>query len=183
MSSNRHGMGVDIGAGAGKDYSSIHIIDQRTGKVVYLWRSNTTKPNEFVNIIYELYRKYNGPIITIEVNGIGASFPSLLLAKGVRSSDIKEWTNSEKNKFAAFNELRKAILEDTLKALDSITKGELERCTVNDRGVPEFSRSNEGHGDSAISLVLAWQSIKALPSLYSAGATVHQLSTRNFNQR
>lgn len=63
----------DVSEGKGLNYSTIQCIDvtKLPYNQVYVYRSNTTTPSEFAQIIYETARRYNGAQILVEFSSVG----------------------------------------------------------------------------------------------------------------
>jgi len=65
-----HMITVDTASGIRKDYSTIVVTDFVTREQIYLWRSNTIRPELLHIEIYKIWRKYRG-VVGIESNSIG----------------------------------------------------------------------------------------------------------------
>jgi hypothetical protein len=76
-----YAMTVDVSRGKGLDYSTFTVIDITTMpyKQVCTFRDNFISPIDFASIIYRVATAYNGALVLIEINDIGAQVSDTLV--------------------------------------------------------------------------------------------------------
>lgn len=80
-SNHIYAMTVDVSRGKGLDYSTFNIIDitSMPYKQVCTFRDNLISPIDFASIIYRVATAYNGALVLIEINDIGAQVSDTLV--------------------------------------------------------------------------------------------------------
>jgi hypothetical protein len=76
-----YAMTVDVSRGKGLDYSTFTVIDVTSMpyKQVCTFRDNFISPIDFASIIYRVATAYNGALVLIEINDIGAQVSDTLV--------------------------------------------------------------------------------------------------------
>lgn len=160
-------IGVDVAEGVGKDFSVIYVLSFLTGKPVYIYRSNLVPATKLAERIMATSIKYNNALTAIESNNYGSAVLLKLEEMGFRSFwkvEGKHWTTTSKTKIKMHEDLRMAILNGYIHALDSITITELRSLVVTKHNyAPTSGRNSNGHGDNTIALALAYQIQQSLP--------------------
>jgi hypothetical protein len=72
---------VDTSRGKGLDYCAFQCIDisEMPYKQVATFRNNMITPTDYVGIVYQVAKAYNGATVLVEINDIGEQIPSLLI--------------------------------------------------------------------------------------------------------
>lgn len=153
-------MGVDVSGGVGGDYASIHVVEGLTKRVVYHWRSNRTLPEALPDKILDVAKLYNNPLVLVEGNNHGIltlwRLRNELSYKNLwQDDDGKDWLTNEKNKYAAFANLREFLVAGLIPELDKITIQELKQL-VQEKLAPAAPSKSNLHDDCAVSLALAY---------------------------
>ena len=156
-----YAIGVDVGAGIGKDYSVAIVLSKMTGQPVAIFRSNTTTPVDFAGELFAISQEYNGAKILCEANNVGIVVIQALQGSNLwKSADDKYWTTTAQNKRIAFEELKEALRSGTLNILDAVTIGELRSIKLDKQYNITLTRANGAHADNAMALALAFQCLK-----------------------
>ena len=154
-----YGIGVDVSAGVGRDYSVIYVLSKKLGSPVAIWRANDVDPTTLAEQIIDIATEYNNALCLVESNNFGGVTLNQIRHEGYnalwRGEDGKDWTTSAKSKSMGFELLRSKIQRGEMRHIDVITYDELRAITVSERGTIELPRENVGHSDSAVALMLA----------------------------
>jgi len=155
-----YGIGVDVAAGVGRDYSVIFVLSKLTGSPVAVWRSNKIEPTNLAEQIIDIARDYNDALVLVEANNFGGIVLNQLRHEHYGSlwkgKDGKDWVTSVKTKTFAFENLKKMLQSGEMRHVDRLTYDELRAITVNERGTIELQHNGpDGHSDSAMALSLA----------------------------
>lgn len=77
---NKYAIVVDVSKGRGLDYSAFSVIDVTAMpyEQVCVFRSNTTTPADYANIVYLNAKSYNDAVILVELNSIGETVSNIL---------------------------------------------------------------------------------------------------------
>lgn len=153
--------GIDTALGiAGRDFSSLQIIDVTTGDQAAKVR--TQRPlEEFANLAWELLREYHYPLVAIEEQPQGLMVAKVLVDKRYpkhriyhRNKNLPTWHTNEANRKQILAELEQAIrtkaytlhsretVEEFLSFGFNQEKGKFEALT--------------GHDDEVMATALAW---------------------------
>jgi len=165
---------VDTGLGRKEDYSAFHVIDLYNGNQVAEFYSNSTKINEFAEIIYNEGNIYNIAYVVAERNTIGANLIEWLY-------DILEYENlwyDEKNEIGIMTSsksrdnilaaMEEALRMDRIRINSRRTMEELYTFIVTETGKVEADVNQ--HDDLVLSLAFGTYAMK---SLYSTTPIEH----------
>jgi hypothetical protein len=161
-----YAIGVDIGAGIGRDYSVIFCLSKKTYSPVLIWRSNEVSPVDLAEVIQNVSTTYNDALTLVEANNYGHATLNELQHIGHyrvwKDEKGADFLTTGKTKPLIFEELKKLIQNGFIKSLDPITIGELRTIGVDPLGKIKFadSKSGVGHSDSAMALALATWCLK-----------------------
>lgn len=163
--STSYGIGVDVSAGVGKDYSAVMVLDKTTYQPVAMWSSNKSSIPQVADIVEHLSAEYNNAKILVEENNIGSALLLELRHRGTTNLwhhpvSGKDWSTNVKTKWLMFEELKEALSQGAIYQLDIQTIAELKAFFVNDKGNIDYPTNLPTHGDSVIALALALQCLK-----------------------
>jgi hypothetical protein len=163
----KYGIGVDVSAGVGRDYSVAYVMSKKTRRPVYVFRSNEVGPVALARRLQHLARHYNDALVLVESNSWGLPvLNELRHLGGVRQwmKAGKPWTTTAQSKLLLHEELKAAIRRGEIPMLDYGVVSELRALALPEPGsAPESVQGARGHSDAAMALGLAWQCLKALP--------------------
>ena len=164
-------VGADVAEGLSHgDYSSAHVIDASTGKVVATWHGHV-EPDLFgSDVLYNLGMFYNQALIGVENNNHGLTTLKALQKTGYRNiyrqrrlanrspqaTEILGWRTTAASKPLAIDELAKALRDDDVVVECEFTIGELRTFVREDNGKMHGSP----HDDRVMSLAIANQMLK-----------------------
>lgn len=162
----QYGIGVDVSAGVGKDYSVAYVLSKRTRCPVYIFRSNETSTTQLARRLQHLAKYYNDALVLVESNSWGLPvLAELRHLGGVRQwmKAGKPWTTTAQSKLMLHEELKAAIRKGEIARLDYGVVSELRALALPDSGqAPDSVRGSRGHSDAAMALGLAYQCLKAI---------------------
>lgn len=153
-------IGLDTAMGAGKDYSSLHVLNARTLELVASFRSNSLYPTLFVDRAAEIASYYNKATINYERNGesggiVGERLRSLK-CNIMLYEDGQAWNTTSKSKRQLLETLRMSLIEQSISKLDDFTLQDLEDAQMDSTGKLIIDRSKQGsHFDGGMSLAFA----------------------------
>lgn len=170
---DRYVMGVDVGGGVGRDFSTIAVVSVSTHQPVYLYRSNGISPTGFAHKVIQVATRYNTAFILAEENNHGhALFAELDACRYMNlwaSPKGKRWTTTLQSKQAAFNVLRDSL--PLIKMIDRTTYMELRSLIIKPGKIcPEAPTGS--HDDSAMALALAYQALVDVPPAWRLAANL-----------
>ena len=164
----RYVIGADVAEGLEHgDYSSAHVIDVDSGKVVAHWHGHID-PDEFGDVLIDLGRWYNAAYVGVEVNASGLTTCKTLQRKSYpriyyrRTLDDRNrgqmtnkigWRTTRSSKPLMIDDLNAALREGELTLLCEYTAAELTQFVRDERG----SMSGSPYDDRVISLAIAQQ--------------------------
>lgn len=156
---DRYAIGVDVGAGVGRDYSVIYVISKTTYQPVALYRSNEVSPVYLAERLTDLAYTYNKALVLVESNNFGNVVLNELSHLGytnIWKRDGKDWITTTKSKTEMFENLKDKIQQGYVRFIDNIVYSELRAITISDRGLIELQTIGEAHSDNAVALSLAY---------------------------
>lgn len=162
-----YGLGCDVAAGVGKDYSTIVVLNKRTYEPVALYRSNTIGPEAFARVIQEYSTLYNNALTLVESNNWGLpvlnELRHLAFAYLWKSPDGSDWNTNASSKLLIFEQLRTHLSNGVLKSMDSISANELRSFVLDKQGLaPHVPQNLSHHGDMVIAYALAIECLKSV---------------------
>tara|TARA_R110002126_G_scaffold24598_1_gene85352 strand:- start:705 stop:2270 length:1566 start_codon:yes stop_codon:yes gene_type:complete len=160
-------IGVDVGGGTGRDYSTICVLDKVSMSICALYRSNTVSLKDFADVVMHLGSQYNNAAVLVEKNNHGAAVIAYMESAGYRNiakgPDGKPgFLTTTKSKPMMMEDLRYLLTQGAIGWVDQITYSELRSYITNSRGNVEYPANVEGHGDLVIALALAYQCWKGV---------------------
>src|SRR5690606_6157498 len=108
----KYGIGVDVSAGVGRDYSVAYVMSKKTRRPVYIFRSNEVGPVALARRLQHLATHYNDALVLVESNSWGLPvLNELRHLGGVRQwmKAGKPWTTTAQSKLLLHEELKAAI--------------------------------------------------------------------------
>lgn len=154
-----YAIGVDAGAGVGRDFSFAACIAKTSGRVAAVIRSNELPPHVFSQLVQHLSMKYNGAKVIVEENSWGLPMLENMRASGfphLWKKDGKNWSTTKTSKITLHEALKTAVQTGVLRSIDSITLGDLKSLVLEDPTLaPRSIRNASGHGDGVIAYGLA----------------------------
>jgi hypothetical protein len=169
--------GCDLGEGMGATYSTLEVIDLRTGEQVLDFADNTLSPTQFALRVVQILRWLNGrkgdehTYLTFEQNGRqGKAFGAELLRLGygnvARTKYATKVPRGEEDTYLGMRnkdgglsillELDRAIMDGEVTIRSEALASELNEFQKDDEGNPAFPRGGDGHGDRAQGFAMAW---------------------------
>lgn len=163
-------IGADVAEGLlHGDFSSCHIIDARTKKMVAHWHGHID-PDVFGTLLCELGWWYNGCLIGVENNNHGLTTLKAMQRYGYRNmyrthrlaqrvtsaTEIMGWRTTAASKPLAIDELAASIRDDELILEDQYTIAELKTFVR----LPNGKMAGSPHDDRVMSLAIAYQMLK-----------------------
>jgi hypothetical protein len=168
----------DLSFGSGASFSTLEIIDLSNGSQVLDCADNGIEPVPFAQYVYEILKWLNGhkgdehTFFTFESNGDqGKKFGQEMIRLGYgniarkRYSGVAERHNLEyygyRNRDKGnriFGELERAVRDGELTIRSNAILEEMKAFDRDpDKGLPEYPKSEIGHGDRLMALAMAWQ--------------------------
>jgi len=176
-------VGADVAEGLSYgDYSSAHVIDASTGRVVANWHGHIA-PDLFGELLAELGWWYNNALVGVENNNHGLTTLKALQRHGYQNiykqrrqaqarakpTDVLGWRTSSSTKPLMIDELAAVLRDQEIMVVCAHTIGELRTFVRKANG----KTSGSPHDDRVISLAIANQMLKYvwLPE-YDAGQPI-----------
>ena len=160
-----YAIGVDVAAGVDRDYSVIYVVSKKTYNCVAIYRSKQINPTSLARRIQEIATDYNKALVLVESNNFGNVVLNELRHLGyynIWQQDGKDWVTTFKSKTEMFENLKQIISEGYIRTIDMITYQELRALQVTNTGVIDVPSNMDSHGDSALSMALAYVCIHAV---------------------
>ena len=163
-------IGADVAEGLGHgDYSSAHIIEARSMKVVAHWHGHI-EPDLFGDALAEVGWWYNDALLGVENNNHGLTTIKALQRYGYKNlyrqrrlqqrnpeaTEIMGWRTTTASKPLAIDELAGSIRDEDIFIFDERTIAEL-KTYVRD---PNGKMHGSPHDDRVMSLAIAHQMLK-----------------------
>jgi len=169
--------GCDLAFGQGATYSTLEILDATSGRQVLEFAANDLVPVEFCQYVVEILRWLNGELgdenchLDFENNGDqGTTFARELQRIGygnvARRNYVKTnlrqndgtylGTRNKDRGLANLSELERAILAGECRLLSENLRQELDAFVRDENGKPLFPAGEDGHGDRAQGMGIAW---------------------------
>lgn len=159
--------GSDVGFGVGKDWSTLSVVDVGTQQLVYRYRTNTERPQEWARHLDALLTKFHHrgrpPVLLVESNGPGADVLAALKTRPILYTSLwlhpdtnRDWVTDDKTKRLMLSNLKDKVVSGTLMDCCHILEHDLRSLKVDgDRILTP--RNEYGHCDVAIAAALAYR--------------------------
>ena len=163
---DRYVIGVDIGGGAGGDYSALAVVSVATMQPVYTERSNKVTPQAWAHRAIQVASRYNNALVLAESNNHGHAFLLEMQNCGYTQqwrdpATGKPWVTTLQSKLDAYATLREAL--PLVKMMDRPTWLELRSLTIPPGKIaPEAPKG--GYDDAAMAVALAYRCIRDIPA-------------------
>ncbi len=176
-----YSLGGDPSEGVGRDESSFTVLDRMTGREVAHFANNQIAPDLFAKKMIKAAEYFNNAIIVPEINGHGLTTLNELQKLGYsnvfrqRYFDhvTKEWTQrlgwktSKISKPLMVDEFIQALREEEVGLSTAATVGQMLAFVHTDEPNRHGMGAETGQNDDRlISVMLAWQGFKDLPSKF-----------------
>lgn len=185
-------MGVDVSSGnGGRSDSSISIADDKTGEVVFEYRSNGITPENFARLTLEVYDWFTtpegAPYLAWDGGGHGGPYGTIILGSE-KAVDVFYWSprgdrrptrstvpgvpSNDEIKKELFTEFRKALFGYDLIMHSAEAYDQAKQFVHNDRGVPthvvsenteDAAEKGKQHGDVLTSCVILYHAMRERP--------------------
>jgi hypothetical protein len=167
----RYALGADVAEGFEHgDFSSVHIINCKTGVVVAHWHGHIDADLLATEVILPLGRLYRNALVGVESNNHGLVTLKYLQEKKYRPlymqrsprykkakpTDILGWRTTQITKPVAIDELNQSIRDGGVHLLDKSTLSELRSYVRDDAG----RMSGSPFDDRVMSLAIANQMVR-----------------------
>ena len=161
-------MGVDVSAGVGSDESAVTVLDAGTRSVVAQWSCSRTTPSRMVDIILQLGRSYEWPVVVIESNVFGRRVIEDVARHGYPRRRMwvddsgKPWRTHGGNRAGLFELIRSTLDEGLLAEIPEPLYEQIVSIGWNDKkGRPDHPVGK--HDDVLISTALALVAAQRVP--------------------
>ena len=160
-------LGVDVAEGdATGDYSSIHVVDKRSWRVVAAWHGHRN-PMELANIVDSLGRYYNTGEVAVEVPGPGIATVGKLVELGYPAlykydTDKYGWRTDMSTRNFLVSTMLDSIRGNDVTIRDRDTLDELYNIIRNPKNMKIEAREGT-HDDRFMSLGITLQCIRVNP--------------------
>jgi hypothetical protein len=167
----KYTIGVDVAEGLEHgDFSSIHVIQAKTGRVVAHWHGHVDPDLLGSDVVFTLANWYNKALVLVESNNHGLTtltalkrlgyFPLYqqrrLASRGQTPTEVMGWRTTAVSKPLMVDELNRMLRDGDVTLFDSETITELRTFSRDNRG----RMSGVPHDDRVISLAIAAQGLK-----------------------
>lgn len=167
----RYTIGADVAEGLEwGDFSSVHIINSKTGRVVAHWHGHIDADLFATEVIMPLAYWYNRALVLVEANNHGLTTLTALKREGYHpiyrqkrlgktsqnSTEALGWRTTLSSKPLAIDELNQGLRDGDLALSDARTVAELRTYVRDERG----KMSGSPHDDRVMSLAIAYQGLK-----------------------
>jgi hypothetical protein len=167
----RYTIGVDVAEGLEHgDYSSVHVIQAGSGRVVAHWHGHVDPDLLGSDIVWALGHWYNRALVLVESNNHGLTtltalkrlgyFPlyhqKRLSSRDQNQTEIMGWRTTAASKPLMVDELNRMLRDGDVVLYDSETIAELRSFQRDERG----KMSGVPHDDRVVSLAIAAQGLK-----------------------
>lgn len=166
-------IGADVAESG--DYSSAHVIDRTTAAEVANWHGHLEE-YAFAQVLYRLGKYYNDALMGPEKNNQGIAVVKHLDELGYTNMyrtqkldkmgspivDELGWSTNGVTRNLMITDLIQVVSEHSLVLRDKETIGEMRSFVKDEKGRPAAQQGC--HDDRVISLAIAYQMYKTLPS-------------------
>lgn len=167
----RYTIGADVAEGLEHgDFSSIHVIESGSGRVVAHWHGHIDADLLGSDILLALGMWYNRALVLVESNNHGLTtltalrrekyFPlyhqKRLASRNQKDTTVMGWRTTVASKPLAVDELNRMLRDGDVKLYDRDTIAELRTFTRDERG----RMAGVPHDDRVMSLAIAAQGLK-----------------------
>ena len=169
---------ADVGEGVGLDYSALTIVGKKglSSEVCAVIWGNDIKTDYYAYMCEQLCKEYFKPVLAVENNGLGIAvlnkleelrYPNLYFQKTPTGQKRPKpgWSTNAVSRLAAIGELVTAIRDESL--ITRFKPQVLEMMNFYWKPTKEGSRPEAArgtHDDLVMSLVIAYQMLKEVPS-------------------
>lgn len=158
--------GSDVAWGVQKDWSTLYVVDVGTGQLVYRYRTQTERPQEWARhldlLLLPFHYQGRPPLLLVESNGPGADTLATLRVKPIAYTNLwldpdteRDWTTDQRTKRRMFSTLKDRVVTGQLVDCCHILEHDLRSLRVDGDQVIT-PRNEHGHCDVAVGAALAY---------------------------
>lgn len=167
-------LAADVSYGREQDYSTICIIDHRTGEIAATFQNNKISPSEFGKLIDKLGRYYNDALVAVEIQAAGKSTIDTL--EGLHywnlykhsNKDYYGFNTSVNNRTEMFNLFQQMIKERDPQIVDINIVKECRTLIFKDGKIQSTKTS---HDDNLLAFMIAQKVRQEYPTSVFVGYT------------